>query len=155
MSEAFIPDYSPWRHGGWYVNNIRYPSGAIGCVSNNYPDKKWRVVCGGFEHLTFSTRRDAANAEHLLVEGMEAAATKLSPIVNPTLQCALRAAWLITRVNMQGEYGNDLLNVLDRIFAGGEDDPIQVSVQIEALTDDIDLICEAMLAIANTSVAAP
>jgi hypothetical protein len=31
--------YSPWRHGGWYVNEVRYPSGAVGCVSRNYPDR--------------------------------------------------------------------------------------------------------------------
>ena len=37
--------YSPWRHGGWYVDNIRYPSGAVGCVSRNYRDRKWRIVC--------------------------------------------------------------------------------------------------------------
>src|SRR5580700_4881304 len=30
------PVYSPWRHGGWYVDNVRYPSGAVGCVSRNY-----------------------------------------------------------------------------------------------------------------------
>lgn len=56
--------YSAWRHGGWYVHGVRYPSGAIGCVSRNYPDKKWRVVCQ--EHLgTFASRDGAALAEHL------------------------------------------------------------------------------------------
>jgi len=38
----FEPVYAPWRHGGWYVTNVRYPSGAVGCVSRNYPEKKWR-----------------------------------------------------------------------------------------------------------------
>jgi hypothetical protein len=63
-------EYSPWRHGGWYVHNVRYPSGAIGCVSRNYPDKKWRVVCDprGFEKQpTFKTRDEAARAEWELV----------------------------------------------------------------------------------------
>ena len=30
------PQYSRWRHGGWYVSNVRYSSGACGCLSNNY-----------------------------------------------------------------------------------------------------------------------
>lgn len=36
--QEWTPIYSSWRHGGWYVHNVRYPSGACGCVSNNYPD---------------------------------------------------------------------------------------------------------------------
>lgn len=66
------PDYSPWRHGGWYTN-ARYPSGACGCVSNNYDDKKWRIACGSYHGLTFSTRRDAANAERAMTLAMCAA----------------------------------------------------------------------------------
>ncbi len=61
------PDYSPWRHGGWYVGGVHYRSGAIGCVSRNYPDKKWRIVCdsrsGGH---TYPTRDAAAAAELML-----------------------------------------------------------------------------------------
>ncbi len=58
--------YSKWRHGGYYVHNVRYPNGAIGCVSNNYEDRKWRVVCDPApfdQHPTFSSRDDAAGAE--------------------------------------------------------------------------------------------
>ena len=58
--------YSKWRHGGWYVHNVRYPSGAIGCVSNGYADRKWRIVCDPRpfeERPTFSTRDAAARAE--------------------------------------------------------------------------------------------
>ena len=32
--------YSRWRHGGWYVGIMRYPSGACGCVSRTYADKQ-------------------------------------------------------------------------------------------------------------------
>lgn len=60
------PQYERWRHGGWYVSNITYPSGAIGCVSNNYPDKKWRIACGP-QDLTFSSRNEAAYAERAMV----------------------------------------------------------------------------------------
>lgn len=60
------PSYSHWRHGGWYVNNVRYKSGACGCVSNNYADKKWRIVCGRPHEETFPTRDAAARAEHAL-----------------------------------------------------------------------------------------
>lgn len=63
-------DYSPWRHGGWYVHNVRYPSGAIGCVSRNYPDKQWRIACDprpdGHEH-TYPSRDAAARAEWFLI----------------------------------------------------------------------------------------
>lgn len=58
--------YSPWRHGGWYVNEVRYPSGAIGCVSRNFADKKWRIVCDPRpfdQQPTFRTRDEAAAAE--------------------------------------------------------------------------------------------
>lgn len=70
MSEdkPWEPSYDRWRHGGWYVTNIHYPSGACGCVSNNYPDKKWRIACGSYYHITFSTRRDAACAEKAIID---------------------------------------------------------------------------------------
>lgn len=57
--------YAPWRHGGWYVQNVRYPSGACGCVSRNYPDKKWRIACDtrGDNAPTFKSRDEAALAE--------------------------------------------------------------------------------------------
>jgi hypothetical protein len=76
--------YSSWRHGGWYVHTVKYPSGAIGCVSNNYPDKKWRIACddrrvsdgrlGGPNDYTFPTREAAANAELELVKLLVASA---------------------------------------------------------------------------------
>lgn len=61
--------YSRWRHGGWYVHNVRYPSGAIGCVSRNYVDGKWRIVCDSRpfeEQPTFKTRDKAALAEWMI-----------------------------------------------------------------------------------------
>ena len=61
------PEYSPWRHGGWYVTNVRYPSGAVGCVSRNYPDRKWRIVCGNVNR-TFRNRDEAARAERFIAE---------------------------------------------------------------------------------------
>lgn len=74
MSEQWIPQYEAWRHGGWYVMNTRYPSGAVGCVSRNYSDRKWRIVCddnagpGEPGDITFKTRDDAARAEHAVAE---------------------------------------------------------------------------------------
>lgn len=60
--------YTPWRHGGWYVSNVQYASGAVGCVSRNYPDRKWRVVCDprGMDAPTYKNRDEAAAAEYLL-----------------------------------------------------------------------------------------
>jgi hypothetical protein len=59
--------YSKWRHGGWYVLNVHYENGAIGCVSRNYKDRKWRIACDRRpfdEQPTFATRDDAAFAEY-------------------------------------------------------------------------------------------
>lgn len=64
MSETWTPEYDRWRHGGWYVNNVVYPSGAVGCVSRNYPDHKWRIVCDRREgDYTYPNRDAAARAE--------------------------------------------------------------------------------------------
>lgn len=66
-------NYSPWRHGGWYVLDVRYPGGGCGCVSRNYVDKKWRIACdnrrvnlGEPGDFTFGSRDEAALAEHAL-----------------------------------------------------------------------------------------
>jgi hypothetical protein len=61
--------YSPWRHGGYYVDNVHYPSGAVGCVSNNFHDGKWRIVCDSrMGDHTYPTRHAAALAEWHLTE---------------------------------------------------------------------------------------
>lgn len=61
--------FERWRHGGWYVNEVRYPSGAVGCVSRSYPDGKWRIVCdrrpNAFD-ITYPSRQAAAQAEYEL-----------------------------------------------------------------------------------------
>jgi hypothetical protein len=70
------PHYQRWRHGGWYVLNVRYPSGACGCVSRNYPDRKWRIVCddrrgdelGTAGDHTYPSRDAAARAEYVLAQ---------------------------------------------------------------------------------------
>lgn len=67
-------EYSKWRHGGWYVHNVRYPSGAIGCVSRNYADGKWRIACDlrpFDERPTFKNRDAAAMAELALTQQAE------------------------------------------------------------------------------------
>ncbi|WP_202916044.1 hypothetical protein [Pseudomonas putida] len=71
---SWSPSFSAWRHGGWYVTNVRYPTGAIGCVSNNYADGKWRIVCDSRRNglnepgdFTFASRDVAAKAERELV----------------------------------------------------------------------------------------
>jgi hypothetical protein len=68
----WMPVYEPWRHGGWYVGTVVYPSGAVGCVSRNYEDHKWRIVCDertdstGLPIHTFPNRDAAARAERSL-----------------------------------------------------------------------------------------
>lgn len=69
MRKAQTFNYTKWRHGGWYVPGIQYASGAIGCVSNNYPDGKWRIVCDEREpQPTFKTRDEAAAAEYAIAQ---------------------------------------------------------------------------------------
>lgn len=67
---AWTPSCTRWRQCGWYTN-AHYPSGACGCVSKNYPDKQWRIVCddrrkelGKPGDFTFPTRDAAARAEY-------------------------------------------------------------------------------------------
>ena len=61
---AWKPEYEHWRHGGWYVTNTRHASGAVGCVSRNYPDHKWRIVCDDRpDDHTYPNRDAAARAE--------------------------------------------------------------------------------------------
>lgn len=65
MPQTFT--YERWRHGGWYVLEVRYPSGAVGCVSRNYADRKWRIACdprpNAYELYTYPNRDAAARAE--------------------------------------------------------------------------------------------
>lgn len=65
--------YGRWRHGGWYVDQVYYPSGATGCVSRNYADRKWRIACDPrptAEQPTFKNRDAAARGEYLFVRAM-------------------------------------------------------------------------------------
>lgn len=70
------PSYERWRHGGWYVGGAYYPDedgelkGGTGCISNNYVDKKWRIVddvrrddLGEPGDFTFPNRDAAARAQ--------------------------------------------------------------------------------------------
>jgi len=67
-ADTWVPEFAPWRHGGWYVVNVRWPNGGCGCVSRNYPDRKWRIVCDtrSDDHV-YATRSAAARAERALV----------------------------------------------------------------------------------------
>ncbi len=63
----FKPKYSPWRHGGWYVDGVRHENGGIGCVSRNYPDRRWRIVCDSRDgDHTYESRDEASRAEYAL-----------------------------------------------------------------------------------------
>jgi hypothetical protein len=81
IREAWAPQFEKWRHGGWYVTNIRYPSGAVGCVSRNYSDRRWRIACdnrpgsypGGPNDHTYPSRDAAATAERELAGAMREA----------------------------------------------------------------------------------
>jgi hypothetical protein len=73
MDDIWVPQYAKWRHGGWYVTNVRYPSGAVGCVSRNYPDRKWRIACDprpDGHYYTYPNRDAAARAEKELVDAI-------------------------------------------------------------------------------------
>ena len=71
----FTPRYDKWRHGGWYVDNIRYPAGYTGCVSRNFSDRKWRIINentfpGSSNDVTYRTRDEAARAEYAIIEAL-------------------------------------------------------------------------------------
>lgn len=75
--DNWVPFYSRWRHGGWYVDNVRYPDGSCGCVSRNFDDKRWRIVCdsrrtdiGKPGDFTYPNRDAAARAERDLVASL-------------------------------------------------------------------------------------
>lgn len=79
---GWTPIYGRWRHGGFYVFNTEYPTGGSGCLSRNYVDKKWRIVCdyrrselGEEGDETFPSRDAAARAEHVFCMSMEVAWT--------------------------------------------------------------------------------
>lgn len=53
------------------MSEVRYPSGACGCVSRNYRDRKWRIACDPREFETaptFKNRDEAALAEWNLAQ---------------------------------------------------------------------------------------
>jgi hypothetical protein len=86
-TKTWTPDYSPWRHGGWYVHNVRYPSGACGCVSNNYDDGKWRIAQSGFFHITFPSRDAAAKAEYIYCAALNEAAARKTELLEALQGC--------------------------------------------------------------------
>jgi hypothetical protein len=58
--------YERWRHGGWYVAEVTWPNGGCGCVTRNFPDRKWRIACDNRpfdQQPTFRTRDDGARGE--------------------------------------------------------------------------------------------
>jgi len=101
--QAWSPTFSKWRHGGWYVTNVRYPTGALGCVSNNYADGQWRIVCDSRRNglnepgdFTFATRDAAAKAERELVrieaQGIQAKLASTQPLQRITFATAAAVA---------------------------------------------------------------
>lgn len=70
-SAAWEPLFSKWSGGGWYVANVQYPEGSVGCVCYSFDESTWRIVCdpraGSDEEVTFKTRKEAAHAERMLV----------------------------------------------------------------------------------------
>ena len=60
--------YGPWRHGGYYVNEIRYPNGAAGCVAGPDKNGRWWIACDEREAPeSYPTRKAAATAERNLI----------------------------------------------------------------------------------------
>lgn len=85
VPDNWVPEFSPWRHGGWYVNNVCYMSGAVGCVSRNYADRKWRIV-GREDEGTYPNRLAAARAEYIIAEA-ERARVLSDPVVGDSAVC--------------------------------------------------------------------
>lgn len=79
-SDEWTPAYERWRHGGWYVTNVSYPSGAVGCVHNNHysGDKRWYIVADPSE-TPFPSRDAAARAERAALAMLVEYAPEMKP----------------------------------------------------------------------------
>lgn len=69
-SGEWTPVYSYWRHGGSYVDNLPYPSGAVGCIASarRTHSGRFELACPPADAewtgpRTFRTRDAAARAE--------------------------------------------------------------------------------------------
>ena len=60
--------YSEWGDT-WYVNNLRYPNGAVGCVARG-ANGGWAIACHP-DAGEFPARDEAADAEYRLVKAMK------------------------------------------------------------------------------------
>lgn len=60
--------YEAWRHGGWYVAEVRHENGGSGCVARA-AGGGWAIACpaSGWEDLRFPNRDAAALAEWAMV----------------------------------------------------------------------------------------
>jgi hypothetical protein len=108
-------EYEPWRHGGWYVVNVRYPSGAVGCVSRNYEDRRWRIVCDEREDdYTYPSREAAARAERgLIAAGILGGGETKSALARKAALQRLAARHDVLP-NLRSTAAEDLLDNLDR-----------------------------------------
>lgn len=62
-ADDWIPEYEYWRHGGSYVTNVVFPSGAVGCVASARHTLSGKFESACFDLGTFKTRDAAARAE--------------------------------------------------------------------------------------------
>lgn len=65
-SGTWKPSYSRWEHGGSYVNNVVYPSGAVGCISSprHTGSGRYEIAFAPEDHNeTDASRGEAARAE--------------------------------------------------------------------------------------------
>lgn len=113
MADDFTPTYEHWRHGGWYVTNVQYVTGAVGCVSRNYPDRKWRIVehrAPFAEQPTFPNRDAAARAERDYARSPEVVAADL----------ATARAWQQGYIDRGVDPTSRVVTQFDRLIAEGE-----------------------------------
>lgn len=124
-------EYSKWRHGGWYVHTVKYPSGAIGCVSNEYDDKKWRVACDPRpfnERPTFRTRDQAADAEAELASQLQEMEERPTPQEKWTVEPNADGCTLMVK---RGPDARAVCNIWDD--AQGRDDAALICAAHEML----------------------
>jgi len=161
-SPEWRPEYSRWRHGGWHVDNIRYPTGGCGCVSNNYPDKKWRIACddrrmnlGEPGDYTFSTRDTAARAEYEMVQAKYAKLPAwFSEIEDTQLQYA--AASLIASID--SDRGKPLIEQVEdikRIMCANAEDLHKLGERYLAETAKMPDVLEVAAAMEKVRAARP
>jgi hypothetical protein len=78
-TETWAPSYEKGRYGGWYVTNVRYPNGAVGCEQQLRGRQVAHRLSGQPNALPVTRRRRAGRTGAGLYQSRAAAIPNASP----------------------------------------------------------------------------